>query len=254
MESHQVFDIEDYRLKPLGCEVWAGFVFVNLDADAAGLQPGLEALEKIIGHYHLEQMTLRYQADEIWETNWKCLLENFMEGYHLTPLHRGTLHKVNPSRLCRHLPSGPRHFGYSVGFTSRLPADRIGHPDLSDEEMDTCVMAALPPGLAIGIGRDYISFLCLRPRSPARVSVKMGLIFYGEHWREADIEKAVRLFQHTMDEDKQVLARVQQGLASCSYEPGPLAARDLEGTIWDFYQYLGRHLGRETNTAASETG
>ena len=243
MESHRDFDIDDYRLKPLGCETWLGFIFVNLDADAPGPGAGLEALEKVIGNYHLEQMKLHYQADETWDTNWKCLLENFMEGYHLTPLHRETLHKVNPSRLCKHLAPGPRHFGYRVGFASRLPADRIGHSELSDEEMDTCVMIALPPGLAIGIGSDYSSFLCLRPLSPVQVSVKMGLIFYGEHWREADIENAVRLFQSTMDEDKQVLGRVQRGLASSSYRPGPLAARDLEGTIWDFYQYLGRSLG-----------
>jgi len=242
MESHQDFAIEDCRLKPLGCEIWQGFVFVNLDADAPSLQPELEPLEKIIGNYHLEQMSQRYVADEIWNTNWKCLLENFMEGYHLTPLHRETLHKVNPSRLCSHLPPGPRHFGYSVGFTSRLPADRIGHPDLSDTEMDTCIMFALPPGLAVGIGSDYSSFLCLRPLSPSQVSVKMGLIFHGEHWTDADIENAIELFQHTMDEDKQVLMRVQQGLASRSYQPGPLSARNLEGTIWDFYQYLGRSL------------
>ena len=242
MELHQDFAIEDCRLKPLGCETWQGFVFVNLDAEAPPLRPGLEPLENIIGNYHLEQMSQRYLADETWDVNWKCLLENFMEGYHLTPLHRDTLHKVNPSRLCTHLPPGPRHFGYSVGFTSRLPAERIGHPDLSDTEMDTCVMFALPPGLAVGIGSDYSSFLCLRPLSPSKVSVKMGLIFHGEHWTDADTDNAIELFQQTMDEDKQVLMRVQQGLASRSYQPGPLSARHLEGTIWDFYQYLGRSL------------
>ncbi|TNF86528.1 MAG: hypothetical protein EP300_13265 [Gammaproteobacteria bacterium] len=254
MESHQAFDMKDCRLKQLGCEFWQGFIFVNLDPRAPALQVELEPLEKIIGNYHLEQMTLRYQADEVWDTNWKCLLENFMEGYHLTPLHRDTLHKVNPSRLCNHLQPGSRHFGYSVGFTSRLPADRISHPDLSDEEVDTCVMFAVPPGLAVGIGSDYSSFLCLRPLSATRVRVKMGLIFYGDHWAQKDIDNAVELFQHTMDEDKQVLARVQQGLASNSYEPGPLAARDLEGTIWDFYQYLGRNLGGDEPTGTASIG
>lgn len=252
METHQEFDVSNCRLLELGCETWLGFIFVNLDANAPWIADEFKALDQVVGNYHLEQMQLRYQADEIWDTNWKCLLENFMEGYHLTPLHRETLHKVNPSQLCSHLTPGPRHFGYRVGFTSRLPVDRIGHADLSDEEMDTCVMFALPPGLAVGVGSDYSSFLCLRPLSPIQVSVKMGLIFYGDHWSEADIENAVRLFQHTMDEDKQVLARVQQGLASSRYEPGPLAARDLEGTIWDFYQFLGRSLGAGAATVEDQ--
>lgn len=243
LESRADFAPGECRLRQLACRVWLGFVFVNLDPAAPDFSPELEPLRRLIGNYHLESMQLRYQADEVWDCNWKSLLENYMEGYHLTPLHRDTLHKVNPSRLCKHLPPGERHFGYSVGFSARLPADRIGHPDLGEAEMDTCIMAAVPPAFAIGIGSDYSSFLCLQPLAPSRVRVKMGLIFYGEAFSESDVDNAIRLFRETMDEDKQVLLRVQQGLASSHYEPGPLAAPPLEGTIWDFYQYLARRLG-----------
>lgn len=242
LDSHEAFNLQQCRLPELKCEFWQGFIFVNLNPRAASLKKQLASLDSVIDDYHLEQMSLRYLAEETWDTNWKCLLENFMEGYHLTSLHKDTLHKVNPSRLCSHLQPGKRHFGYSVGFTTRLPDDRIGHPDLSDEQMDTCVMFAVPPGLTVGIGSDYSSFLCIRPESTGRVRVKMGLIFYGEHWSQQDVDNAIKLFQHTMAEDKQVLIRVQQGLASRFHEPGPLAARDLEGTIWDFYQYLSRSL------------
>ena len=103
-------------------------------------------------------------------------------------------------------------------------------------------MFALPPGLAVGIGSDYCSFLCLRPLDPARVRVKMGLFFHGDGWTRADIDDAVDLFRRTMEEDKEVLLRVQQGLESRLHQPGPLASRHLEGTIWDFYQYLSRGM------------
>ncbi len=243
MAAHEAFEVGQCRLPELKCELWLGFIFVNLNPRAVSIARHLAPLERVIRNYHLEQMTLRYLADEVWEVNWKCLLENFMEGYHLTPLHRETLHKVNPSRLCRHLLPGEWHFGYSVGFTSRLPADRIGHADLSEEEMDTCIMFAIPPGFAVGIGSDYSSFLCLRPLDAGRVEVKLGLIFHGDDWSQQDVDNAIDLFQRTMDEDKQVLLRVQQGLGSRLHAPGPLAARELEGTIWDFYQYLSRSLG-----------
>ena len=45
-----------------------------------------------------------------------------------------------------------------------------------------------------------------------------------------------------MAEDKDVLVRLQQGLASKFHQPGPLAGPALEGTIWDFYQFLSRRL------------
>lgn len=70
----------------------------------------------------------------------------------------------------------------------------------------------------------------------------MGLIFHGEQWSTADIDKAIDLFQYTMAEDKEVLLRVQRGLVSRYHQPGPLIARELEGTIWDFYQYLSHSL------------
>ena len=242
LESHEAFNMRQCRLPELKCEFWQGFIFVNLNPRAAGIGKQLAALDPVIKNYHLEQMSQRYLADETWDTNWKCLLENFMEGYHLTPLHKDTLHKVNPSRLCTHLAPGKRHFGYSVGFTTRVPKGLVGHPDLTEEEGNTCVMFAVPPGLLVGLGSDYSSFLCIRPESADRVRVKMGLVFFGDHWTQREVNKAVKLFRHTMDEDKQVLLRVQQGLGSRFHAPGPLASRDLEGTIWDFYQYLSRSL------------
>lgn len=253
LDANHAFDMKSCRLPELHCEIWQGFIFVSLNAKPSNLKKDLAPLDKVIGNYHLEEMQLRYLADESWDTNWKCLLENFMEGYHLTPLHKDTLHKVNPTRLCTHLKPGPRHFGYRVGFTTRLSGDRIGHPDLSDEEMDSCVMFAIPPGLTVGIGSDYSSFLCIRPETPGRVRVKMGLIFYGERWPMAEVDKAIELFRYTMAEDKAVLIRLQQGLASRYHQPGPLAPRDMEGTIWDFYQYLARQFsaGRSKSGVSS---
>ncbi len=241
-EGHQTFNAKNCRLPELKCEIWRGFIFVSLATDPPGLAKQLSGLDKIVQNYHLEDMQLRYLADEYWDVNWKCLLENFMEGYHITPLHKDTLDKVNPTRLCKHIKPGPAYFGYKVGFATRLAGQLVGHPDLSKQELETCVMAAIPPGLAIGIGSDYSSFLCMRPETPERVRVKIGLIFYGEQWASADIDKAIQLFQQTMQEDKDILVRVQQGLGSRYHQSGPLAPADMEGTIWDFYQYLSRRL------------
>ena len=236
------FDKKQCRLPELRCEQWMGFIFVSLNPDAPDLKPSLASLEKEIGNYHLEEMRLNYVVDEVWPVNWKSLVENYMEGYHLTPLHLETLHKVNPTKLCQHLPPGDHYFGYKVGFSTRVPASQIGHNDLSEEELNTCVMVAVPPGLTIGIGSDYCSFLCVRPDTSESVKVKIGLIFYGDSWSESDVSSAVELFQQTMKEDEEVLVRVRDGLRSSLFQPGPLAPADMEGTILDFYQYLSRSL------------
>lgn len=242
MSDSENFDSDKIKLPEFQCTQWSGFIFVCLCSDPPDLKKQLVGLDQHIAGYHLDSMQLKYTADEEWPVNWKSLLENYMEGYHLTPLHLETLHKVNPSRLCEHLSPGDDYFGYKVGFATRVPDDTIGHPELSEEERNTCVMAAVPPGLGIGIGSDYSSYLCFQPLSPESVRIKIGLIFYGDTWSPNDIESAVELFNETMQEDKDVLLRVRDGLRSKFYQPGPLAPPAMEGTIWDFYQYLSRSL------------
>lgn len=244
IEPSSHYDLANCRLPQLACETWQGFLFVSLSSSPPDLHALLAPLDVEIGNYHLEQMQLRYLSDETWPVNWKTLVENFMEGYHLSPLHRNTLHKVNPTSLCQQLAPGTAYFGYKVGFSTRLPEDRIGHPDLSEAEMDTCVMFAIPPGLTVGIGSDYSSFLCIRPEAIDKVRVKIGLIFYGDQWHQKQIDNAIKLFQDTMQEDKEVLEQVQYGMGSRFQVPGPLAPPDMEGTVWDFHQYLARALER----------
>ena len=242
MDDHVEFQPGSCRLPQFSTEQWLGFLFVSLAADPAPLAPRLAGLEQMISNYHMEQMVVRFVADEVWRTNWKCFVENFMEGYHLTPLHRTTLHPVNPTRLCRHYPPGDAYFGYHAGFSPDLPRSERGHPDLSPAEVDNCVMFAIPPGLVSGCAGDYSSFICVQPESVDRVRLKMGLLFFGEHWTDESVDHAARLFQETNAEDRVVLEGITRSLASASFAPGPLAPASFEGPIVDFHRYLGSRL------------
>jgi phenylpropionate dioxygenase-like ring-hydroxylating dioxygenase large terminal subunit len=243
MDGHQSFDKSSCRLPQFPTEEWHGFLFVSLAQDPSPLERRLRPLEQRIRNYHMEQMRLRHLAEEVWPVNWKCMIENFMEGYHLSPLHRATLHKVNPTRLCRQFPAGDAFFGYNAGYAPDLPRPQKGHPDLTDAEAGNCVMFAIPPGLVSGCGSDYSSFICVQPEGVDRVRVKMGLLFYGEDWPQGTVDAAIALFNDTMAEDKEALVRLRRGMASSRHEAGPLAPADFEGSVLDFYRYCGRRLG-----------
>ena len=60
----------------------------------------------IIKNYRMEARNFVYGEETVWATNWKCLAENFMEGYHLTPVHLKTLHPMTPTRLCKKVDGG----------------------------------------------------------------------------------------------------------------------------------------------------
>lgn len=251
MNKRPDFDPASCHLPEFACTVWQGFVFVSLASDPPALAPLLAPLEDMIRPYHLEQTVLRYVVDEVWQTNWKCLLENFMEGYHLSALHQQTLHKVNPTKLCRHFPPGEAYFGYHAGFSPDLLRSQKGHPELSNSQLGDCVMLAVPPGLAVGCASDYSSFICVQPESIDRVRVKQGLIFFGPDWPQSAVDWAVDLFQKTMAEDKAVLVNLAKGLKSRHYRPGPLGPADCEGPIWDFYNYMNRRMGSAVAAAST---
>jgi len=245
MEHHKGFDPSSCRLPQFACEEWCGFIFVNMSAEPAPLAPRLQGLEQLIRNYHMEQMKTRYVVNDIWPVNWKCFMENFMEGYHLSPLHRTTLHPMNPTRLCTHFPAGDAYFGYNAGFSPDLPRSYEGHPDLTDAEAMNCVMMAIPPGLVSGCSGDYSSFICVQPEAVNRVRVKMGLLFFGDTWKQSDVDYAVQLFHQYMDEDKDVLTAMVRGLNSRHYNKGPLAPEDFEGPVLDFYRYYSRRMSEK---------
>jgi hypothetical protein len=123
-----------------------------------------------------------------------------------------------------------------------MQREKIGHPDLSDKELDNCVMFAVPPNLVVGGASDYSSFICIEPVSTGSIRVKLGLFFFGENWSDAQVDNAVDLFQRTMAEDKIVLEQIGRGLRSSHYRPGPLAPADYEGNVLDLHQYIARRL------------
>lgn len=245
------FDKKNCSLPSFALEEWMGFLFVNLADKPKPLAPRLKKLEAMVRPYHLEQQRLRYLVEESWPINWKCFTENFMEGYHLTPLHRETLHPVNPTKLCEHYPAGDAYFGYYAGFSPTLPRSQKGHPDLNDVDVHRCVMLAVPPGMMSGCAGDYSSMICLQPDGPEYVKLKMGLIFFGENWPQATVDWAIDLFQKTMAEDKKVLVNMMDGMKSAHYRPGPLAPQDYEGPVLDLYRYLAKRLAKATVKAGA---
>ena len=91
MDAVEGFDPTVCALPEFKLEVWLGFMFVNISGVAAPLAPQLADLEPFLKNYHAEDRHSTQTWHEEWQTNWKALVENFMEGYHLSVTHATTL-------------------------------------------------------------------------------------------------------------------------------------------------------------------
>ena len=260
LHAHGVDDrhagfLRDCRLPEFPCERWHGFIFVCLDVHTSALSESdtVRAVNPMISQMHLEDMRLVYSSDQEWDVNWKCLVENFMEGYHLSTVHQKTLHPYTPTKLSRYFTGGDNHFGYYSYYPEDLPPRGRAHPDMSVEDTRRSLMLAIAPSSVFAITGFKATYNLIQPISPTRLRTRIGLISSPPSSDEDQhkIDAAVDLFQRTFAEDKAMLVRLMRGMTSRHYSPSVLAKADYEGTIWDFYRYLARNLSLSDQTVGS---
>jgi len=101
------FDAKDCKLPEFPCVERFGFIYVSLADAPPDLDIELAGLDELIGPYEPENFGIVHSASEVWNCNWKALVENFMEGYHLSVVHPQTLHGYTPRfhQLFRQLPT-----------------------------------------------------------------------------------------------------------------------------------------------------
>jgi len=74
------------------------------------------------------------------------------------------------------------------------------------------------------------------------VSIRWGVTGLEDDPNSEMVKDYVDLCKRFNAEDKVKLEVLQQALRTKTYQGGPLAPDPYEGTIWDFIQYLAKHL------------
>jgi phenylpropionate dioxygenase-like ring-hydroxylating dioxygenase large terminal subunit len=82
------FDKSEYPLASVHCEVWEGFIFVNLDPDnTTSAREYLGELGKGLEGYPFDEMTQVHKYRAEVGSNWKLFIDAFAEFYHAPVLH-----------------------------------------------------------------------------------------------------------------------------------------------------------------------
>lgn len=242
VEGQPGFDKADCSLPSFRVEDWMGWIFVNLDGTAEPLGSQLDALNPLAQNYHAEEMCGIDVAVEEWDVNWKGLAENFMEGYHLTPVHLKTLHPMTPTRLCEKSGNGPAFTTYKAHYDPLFAGRAEAHPDMTAEECALSMMVWIYPGFVAAISPNSAVWMTLTPTGPETVQTRWGVTARPETFDSGEAGKRFEFAAAFNAEDKARLIEMQKGLRSRFATGGPLAPPDYEGTIWDFYGYLKARL------------
>ncbi len=238
MDEVDGFDPATCPLRAFATELWQGFIFVNLDGGATPLAPRLVDLMPHIRNYHQEARHLVFQTEDVWRTNWKCLAENFMESYHLSVAHPKTIHPYLPTHLTERLPGGEGFAVYKGHYDPAAPSRGAHHPDLTATEQRCSILFSVYPAFVVSYAPDITMYLCLRPRGAGEVAIRWGIAAHASDLPAEAVQKYVDWSMELNGEDRALVEAIQTGLKSRYYEPGPLASSNLEGTVWDLYQFV----------------
>jgi phenylpropionate dioxygenase-like ring-hydroxylating dioxygenase large terminal subunit len=103
-QEDEFFDLDkaDYGLKAVRCEVWEGFIFINLDDDAGPLREYLGPLAEGLEGYPYHEMTEVYSYRAEVGSNWKLFIDAFAEFYHAPVLHSKQYTKDEAAKIMGH--------------------------------------------------------------------------------------------------------------------------------------------------------
>ena len=94
-------DMSCISLKKASVDLWRGMLWVHPDENAGSIMDWFGEIEPFLGPHKVEEL-VEYpegRTEHIIEANWKIVVENYIDGYHLAHLHSGTLAMYDHSRI-----------------------------------------------------------------------------------------------------------------------------------------------------------
>ncbi|MCU1603964.1 MAG: Phenylpropionate dioxygenase, large terminal subunit [Modestobacter sp.] len=260
MGRTQDFKVKDVRLPRFSTELWHGFVFVNLDADARPLAPQLAQIEDAVKTYQVGELTSVAPDDFPGVPfNWKILVENFLDGYHASRLHAGQ-HDFAPSSSIEETPfdegsavvSGwTRNTIIDGGFNPSFKVIMPVIPGLPEEYRRSSFFAALMPNLMIIGQPDMVMAFQLRPTSARSHDLRLYYLVpdtttkLGNFKERLDLSKVG--FVPITEQDMGTNISVQKGLESRFFTRGRYSYQ--EGMVNNFNKMLGLRYEGALRTA-----
>jgi nitrite reductase/ring-hydroxylating ferredoxin subunit len=248
------FDPAGRGLVRLSAAEWHGFLFVSLDPDADPPAGRLAELSKALEPYQPGLMRTMRRAQYRWRCNWKILVENGMEAYHLSATHPKTLAPIAPVSRVRAEDGPIDYFFYRSGMaagTAVPPFDATLRPLIAQPDtalVDEAIVAAVFPSLVLSIAADWIWWIAMQPDGVDHVLIEHGLsapfdITPDEALPTHPSFYFLDLAEAFNEEDRLRTEAVQRGAESGFGRTAPLSP--LEIGTQRFAKYLADRLGFE---------
>jgi phenylpropionate dioxygenase-like ring-hydroxylating dioxygenase large terminal subunit len=230
------FSNQRYGLKTLETEVYRGFVFVRLKSGLPGVAQMLAPYADELALYRLEELQpLGRVTFRVREVNWKNVTDNYSDAMHIPVAHPGLTRLFGQSYGIEAQPWVDKMWGYLRDTPSAQPSERMYQailprvPHLPDAHQRLWTYFKLWPNVAFDVYPDQVDFMQMIPLSPTRTLIREIAYAHPDSRREMRTARLLnwRINRRVSLEDKALIERVQSGMGSRSYTPGPLGRNEV---------------------------
>ena len=228
---------EKLGLIPVALENWRGFLFVTLEPGAPSVAEMMAPYEEEVAPYRFEDLraigrvTIRPRP-----LNWKTIADNYSDR---------SAHPGRPSRadaaVRQELPdrsAGPSSTGWRAIWSTRSrptrPSARISAfcrsvDHLPQSHQRKWLYYKLFPNVAFDIYPDQVDFMQFLPVSATETVIREISYALPDERREMKAARHLnwRINRRVNAEDTELITRVQLGMQSPSYRPGPLGTSEV---------------------------
>jgi choline monooxygenase len=224
MAGVEGFRMADHGLTQIRAELWAGFVFVNLDGKAPPLLEWLGDLPAFLAAYDLENMRWTNKDTYEVECNWKVWLENAFENYHAMTIHRKHMDPAKPQNWQFERTQGPWEAMYSkrsiVAYSGLPPI-----PGLDDRKASGLFHIWVQPSVQIILTSSYMKFRQYLPEGPEKLRLYENWAFPRSTVESPDFSSVVgpeyyEKYSQIVKEDLGINPNVQRAMRTGAYRPG----------------------------------
>lgn len=241
-------DLSQHGLLPVRLERWHHLLFVNLDAQAQALLDQLAPLLERWKDYDFSLLrhgsALRFEMN----ANWKLVIENFVERYHLPFVHpalnsvSSVKHSLKITDGDRFVGVGSRNFALpSVNPDRKLPV----FPNLTQEQLTLAEYVAVFPNVMIGVHFNHVYVFIVQPVAVDRTRERFEFFFVGDEAMTdelaADREKISGFVGSVNNEDIDIVQRLHIGCQSPAMRGGVFSPV-MEDTTHKFQRIVAERL------------
>jgi len=229
-EDYPGFDPADWGLIPVELERWRGFLFVRLESGGPSVAEMMAPYDAEIAPHNFEELralgriTMRPR-----DVNWKNVADNYSDGLHIDVAHPGLTRLFGKSYTIEAGAHVDRMSGALVEKPSSNLSERTYQHFLPEGAGRTWLYFKLWPNVAFDIYPDQVDFMHFLPVSPTQTLIREISYAVPGGSREMKAARYLnwRINRQVNDEDTILIRRVQQGMGSSLYRPGPLGGSEV---------------------------